>query len=65
MLITWTVWIDARTEQKAHRVLKRLFGELGREPSDVTIEPYRKTNGFKAQFKIHIERTRWNDLERD
>lgn len=57
----WKVWINAKAEHHARRVLERVQRALGREAVDHAIEPYPKTRGFLERFRMELRSEGWND----
>ena len=61
MHLVWKIWVDAKTEKKSLRLCARIRERMGREASDMRVEPYPKTGGFVVGFVVGLESTRWND----
>lgn len=62
MLVSnWTIFVDAKTREKAEKVLTRAAGNLGRGLVAVGIESYEKTGGYKITFRVELESNSWND----
>ncbi len=61
MKITCKIWVSAKTEDKAIKLIKRLEGKFERALSEITIEPYLKINGFVITSILSIDNDNWND----
>ena len=57
----WKIWVDAKTREKVQRVLGRVYGKLGEDVFDQSIEPYWKTGGFVVSFEIDHGDKPWNE----
>ncbi len=57
----WKVWVDAKTTSKAHRVVARVYRNLGGDVSNQCIEPYSKIGGFVVSFEMDHADSTWND----
>ena len=61
MYLIWKIWVDAKTEEKALKLLNRVTKRMAKEVFDETIEHYPKTGGFVVCFSNRIEAEHWND----
>lgn len=60
----WRVFTNANTPEKALRLLNRLQGRLGREPSRVQAQPYHK-GGHVVTFMLTHDSAEWSDTVLD
>jgi hypothetical protein len=61
MYLIWKIWVDAKTEEKALKLLNRVAKRMEKEVFDGTVEHYPKTGGFVVCFSSRIEAEHWND----
>lgn len=61
MQSNWKLWVDARTETTAHKLLDRVLKRMGAEASGVEITPYDK-GGHLISFHITHAHQSWSNL---
>lgn len=57
----WVIWVDTAHREKADKLLNRVTVRMERQASNVSVERYPKTGGYRVAFEIGLEGESWND----
>ena len=61
MKIICKIWVNAKNEDNAIKLLERLEEKLGKKLFEINVEPYTKINGFVISSTLFAETNNWND----
>ena len=61
MLVLFNVWTDAKTEEKALKVIDKVIVPIDAQADAVILKPYPKTGGYMACFTAALKSEAWND----